>query len=296
MVEDSKETKDKEEIWFSAFAGDQTQEYDTDEAFDRFRKKTKIGRRRVPQWVYVTVSAAVILLAVVPGLYFIHGKFTKSTPDITVESPSCSLCKVKMPDGTIVWLNTDSKLTYSQDFGKKNRDVSLEGEGYFEVVKNPKLPFRVSTKEFIVAVLGTKFNLKNYIGDKEASVSLLEGRVAVNDLKNESEERYLSPSEKMVMDKETGNVEIRQMDNDISSKDWINKQIFFDESRLDDIAKQLSRTFGVDIVVSDSALCSRRLYGSFDLKEQSLNEILDVLSMTGQFEFERTGNNITIRK
>ena len=85
-----------------------------------------------------------------------------------------------MPDGTIVILNAGSRIIYPQNFGVYNRDVELQGEGYFEVARNIEMPFYVKTKELQVRVLGTKFNFRDYPEDKEVVVSLLEGRIVLN--------------------------------------------------------------------------------------------------------------------
>ena len=99
----------------------------------------------------------------------------------SVESPRGSKLKLSLPDGTSVWLNADSKLLYDNNFGINNRDVTLCGEGYFEVSKNKNLPFQVIPDDIKVEVLGTKFNVKNYPEDPNIKVALLEGSVMLYD-------------------------------------------------------------------------------------------------------------------
>jgi len=86
---------------------------------------------------------------------------------------------MKLPDGSIVWLNADSKLSYSESFSRKNRNVRLEGEGYFEV-EYGEHPFVVRTDSTQIKVLGTKFNVKNYDDENYIRVSLLEGSIALS--------------------------------------------------------------------------------------------------------------------
>lgn len=99
---------------------------------------------------------------------------------ITVEAPYGSKTKLYLPDGTLVWLNAGSKMSYAQDFGINERSLNLSGEAYFEVTRNEEIPFKVHTEELDVKVLGTKFNFRNYKDDLEAKVCLLEGKVALN--------------------------------------------------------------------------------------------------------------------
>ena len=85
---------------------------------------------------------------------------------------------MKLPDGSIVWLNADSKLSYSESFSRKNRNVRLEGEGYFEV-EHGEHPFVIQTDSAQIKVLGTKFNVKNYGDENYIKVSLLEGSIVL---------------------------------------------------------------------------------------------------------------------
>ena len=85
-----------------------------------------------------------------------------------------------------------------------NRQLSLEGEGYFEVMKNEEVPFEIDTKELDLRVLGTKFNFRNYPDDEEVTVNLMEGKVALRNGIREMPELYLTPDEKMVLNKATG--------------------------------------------------------------------------------------------
>ena len=127
-------------------------------------------------WRYAAIIA--VILAVGCFSYWQGGVNVKDTfADISVEAPLGSRTKLYLPDGTLVWLNAGSRMTYSQGFGVDNRKVELEGEGYFEVQRNEKLPFFVKTKDLQLQVLGTKFNFRDYPEDHEVVVSLLEGKV-----------------------------------------------------------------------------------------------------------------------
>ena len=111
-------------------------------------------------------------------MYFTgNQRLSDQTLSYSVESPRGSKLKLSLPDGTSVWLNADSKLLYDNNFGINNRNVTLCGEGYFEVSKNKNLPFQVVSDDIKVEVLGTKFNVKNYPEDPNIKVALLEGSV-----------------------------------------------------------------------------------------------------------------------
>ena len=138
-------------------------------------------------WRYAAIIA--VILAVGCFSYWQGGVNVKDTfADISVEAPLGSRTKLYLPDGTLVWLNAGSRMTYSQGFGVDNRMIELEGEGYFEVRRNEKLPFFVKTKDLQLQVLGTKFNFRDYPEDHEVVVSLLEGKVELNNLLKKEKE------------------------------------------------------------------------------------------------------------
>ena len=150
--------------------------------------------------------AAVLLVLLVPFATYYQGKHTvkQNFSDIVVEASLGTHTKLNLPDGSLVWLNAGSKVTYSQGFGVDDRKLTLEGEGYFEVAHNEKVPFEVCTKEVNLRVLGTKFNFKNYSNDEEVMISLVEGKVALQNGIKAMEELYLEPNERMVLNKLTG--------------------------------------------------------------------------------------------
>lgn len=191
------------EVWFSSGVTAKDKVFDKEEAFARFQKR--IGKKepkvyRFPWKTFYRV-AAVILIVLLPLAGYWRGQeiLRQTFSDMVVEAPLGARTKLYLPDGTLVWLNAGSKITYSQGFGMDNRQLSLEGEGYFEVVHNQDLPFEIHTHEVDLRVLGTKFNFKSYPDDEEVMVNLLEGKVALYNGMKSMSELFLSPNEKMVL-------------------------------------------------------------------------------------------------
>lgn len=197
--------------------------------------------------------AAAVLVLVLPLAGYWGGKqnMENAFADIVIEAPVGARTCMYLPDGTQVWLNSCSRLTYSQGFGINDRNLKLEGEGYFEVSHNEQLPFIIHTQEVDVTVLGTQFNFKNYADDSEASVSLLSGKVKLSNHLRQEETLYLQPNEKVTLNKLTGEMKTTrtQVQN---SKIWTHDELFFDEELLEDIAKKLMRNYDVKIEVADS--------------------------------------------
>ncbi len=205
--------------------------------------------------------------------------------DIVIEAPVGARTCMYLPDGTQVWLNSCSRLTYSQGFGINDRNLKLEGEGYFEVSRNEQLPFIIHTQEVDVTVLGTQFNFKNYADDSEASVSLLSGKVKLSNHLRQEETLYLQPNEKMTLNKLTGEMKTTrtQVQN---SKIWTHDELFFDEELLEDIAKKLMRNYDVKIEVADS-LKNTRFYGSFKMSGSTIEQVLETISSTNRMKYKQ---------
>lgn len=157
------------EVWFSSGVTAKDKVFDKEEAFARFQKRIGKKEPKVYRFSWKTFYrvAAVILIVLLPLAGYWKGQETlrQTFSDMVVEAPLGARTKLYLPDGTLVWLNAGSKITYSQGFGMDNRQLSLEGEGYFEVVHNQDLPFEIHTHEVDLRVLGTKFNFKNYSDD-----------------------------------------------------------------------------------------------------------------------------------
>ena len=290
------------EIWFSAVNREAASVYNKDKAFENFRnrvesrKKTqstsRLGFSLSAIWRYAAVVA--IMIAVGCISYWQGEVNVKDTfADISVEAPLGSKTKLYLPDGTLVWLNAGSRMTYSQGFGVDNRKVELEGEGYFEVKRNEKVPFFVKTKDLQLQVLGTKFNFRDYPEDHEVIVSLLEGKVELNNLLRKEKEAVLAPDERAVLNKANGLLKVESVTASNASQ-WTDGYLFFDEELLPDIAKKLERSYNVKIHIANDSLKTFRFYGNFVRREQSIQEVLEALASTEKMQYKIEERNITI--
>lgn len=278
------------EIWFSSGVSGGNSLYDKNKAFELFKQRIA-GAEKIDKqisrfsWKVVYRVAAVALILLLPLAAYWQGKeAVKHTfADIVVEAPLGARTKLYLPDGTLVWLNAGSKIVYSQGFGVDGRELSLEGEGYFEVTKNEKTPFVVETKELILKVLGTKFNFKNYPDDEEVTVNLMEGKVALQNELKKMPALYLAPQEKMVLNKRTGIMKKSKTIVDYANA-WSRNELFFDEELLEDIAKKLMRSYDVEIEVADS-LQNKRFYGSFKIMGSTIDEVLHTIASTNRMKY-----------
>ena len=290
------------EIWFSAVSREAASVYDKDKAFENFRNRVESQKEILSTsrrgfslsalWRYAAVVAIIIAVGCIS--YWQGEVNVKDTfADISVEAPLGSKTKLYFPDGTLVWLNAGSRMTYSQGFGVDNRKVELEGEGYFEVKRNEKIPFFVKTKDLQLQVLGTKFNFRDYPEDHEVVVSLLEGKVGLNNLLREEKEAVLSPDERAVLNKANGLLTVESVTASNASQ-WTDGYLFFDEELLPDIAKELERSYNVKIHIANDSLKTFRFYGNFVRREQNIQEVLEALASTEKMQYKIEERNITI--
>ena len=290
------------EIWFSAVSREAASVYDKDKAFENFRNRvesqkeiqstSRRGFSLSALWRYAAVVAIIIAVGCIS--YWQGEVNVKDTfADISVEAPLGSKTKLYLPDGTLVWLNAGSRMTYSQGFGVDNRKVELEGEGYFEVKRNEKIPFFVKTKDLQLQVLGTKFNFRDYPEDHEVVVSLLEGKVELNNLLKKEKEAVLAPDERAILNKTNGLMTVETVTASNASQ-WTGGYLFFDEELLPDIVKELERSYNVTIRIANDSLNTFRFYGNFVRREQSIQEVLEALASTEKIQYKIEERNITI--
>ena len=248
------------------------------------RKKETVRRVGFKQFFYY---AACIALAFVVGIgtkYMIDKSHAgNDLLAYEVEAPRKTKLKVNMPDGSIVWLNADSKLCYNNKFGIDNRDLSLRGEGYFEISKNPELPLVVALGEAKVKVLGTKFNVQNYQNDDEIQVALLEGSV---NFSNNGDERsvVLKPDQLIKYNKRTGITTLKDINTEYSNS-WINGNVFFNEEKLGYIAKVLERSFNVTVSFENEDLKNLIFYGDLTIEADNIVQVMDIMCATNKFNY-----------
>lgn len=291
-----------QEIWFSSCSEEETRIYDSDKAIQRFKNRvSKYGKKSGRSYwarfrnVY-KYAAAVFIVGVASYVSFQAGEenLYDALSMIVMDAPAGGTSRMVLPDGTVVVLNGGSKLAYAQSFGVKDRSVELEGEAYFEVTKNGAKPFCVESQGIRVNVLGTKFNVQNYPEDKMASVSLMEGKVALDNKLNTSQHIVLIPGERAEFDKETGILNKMKIKSIADDNSWMDGEMIFEELPLLDVAKLLSRSYGVDISIRNDALKSLRIVGRFNRNTQSVNEVMSVLEATGKIRYDIQGKSITI--
>lgn len=231
------------------------------------RSKKKKSRRNL---LLVAVLIPFLFLGV--SVTFLAGRagIFSETKYAEVSVPFGERMKVMLQDGTVVLLNSGTKLRYPQKFSLFKRKVELLGEGYFEVAKMKMAPFIIDLKGVSVEVTGTKFNVKSYADDGKVWVALEEGGVRLKDSK--SLEYSLVPGEQVEYDRVSGKCSVEHIKEGESLLTWRDGSLCFYLTPLSGILKVLERQYDVFFVVGDSTL----LNSKFTLSTAKVN-VVDVL-------------------
>ena len=297
-VNESQEHAEQFFRWEELYHLGNNSEKGNDLAIRKAEKKLyeRIEIEKSHQWFFSTINRWVKYAAVNPSILAISGLtlwyFVADSQEkwITASTTNGETLEITLPDNSKVWLNENSILKYPEHFTKEKRELHLTGEAYFEVTKNKHIPFKVHTDELDVKVLGTKFNFRNYQDDLEAKVCLLEGKVA---LSTQQKETILHSDQQALLVMKTVILLISNTKAAYSAE-WTNDRRYFDEALLPDIVKELERSYNIKITIAAAALNSVRFYGNFRRREQSIREIMDVLSSTDKMTYTIEGKNIVI--
>lgn len=204
--------------------------------------------------------------------------------DIAVTTPLGGTYQVILSDGTKVWLNAGSRISFPSRFVDKERKVLLSGEAYFQVSPDKSRPFRIISKGQQVEVLGTHFNINAYQDEASTKTTLLEGSVKVNN------SIVLKPNEQSVL---TSNNLLVKRVNGSAAIDWKNGKFIFEDEDLETILRKVSRWYNVQIVDQRKVRTPITFKGSFS-RYDNISKVLSKLEFAGQVKFEIRERIITV--
>jgi len=232
-----------------------------------------------------------------------------------VSTKNGSKSKLQLPDGTQVWLNSGSNISYDNDFGGRTRQVQLTGEAFFDVVKDNARPFIIHTATVDVMVLGTAFNVRSYPEENVTETSLIRGAVEVSLKASADKKIVLKPNEKLIVSNDsmlvkndsvlTGGVrkkpvvmtltQVHHLDKDSVASEvlWTKNKLVFDGETLGEVALKLERWYGVKVIIQGDELKNIQYTGVFD--DDNLTEVLYALQLSGSFKYVIRRNEVIIK-
>lgn len=258
----------------------------------RISKKTLQLKYRT--YFYSVLKYVAIILVVSLLSINLYKMLTPQEPELMNEIcvPRGERANVTLSDGTKVSLNSDTKFTYPSHFSKSSRNVSLIGEGYFEVTHNPQKPFIVNAQMIHVKVLGTKFNMRTYSGENSI-VTLSEGKVEVES-SNKENKITLHPNEEATYSESAG-MSISKGINVGISKSWTKGELAFMDQSLSIICKAIERKFNVKIVIADRQLAVDVFTCHFK-ESATIEEVMTLLKETRKLNYSFKEGKIVIYK
>lgn len=205
----------------------------------------------------------------------------------TLSVPRGGKYNITLADGTVVWLNAASSLTFPAAFTGKERQVSLNGEAYFEVATDPSRPFSVKVGDMQVQVLGTHFNIMAYNDEQSVNTTLLQGAVKIQ---SSTGEALLRPGQQAKMD-HAGKVQVVHADIDAVIA-WKNGLFSFNNASIEEVMRQVARWFDAEIVYPDG-IPQDRFQGEID-RSSDITAVLKILEASG-VKFTVQGHKILVR-
>ncbi|MDR2449239.1 MAG: FecR family protein [Prevotellaceae bacterium] len=305
--------------------------FDAKNAFGRF--VAHAGGLKPKMWIFrkqlllqTAIWAAIFALG---ALSFYYYTIPATTPVAYYETivPLGAKSQITLTDGTKVWLNAGSRLNYSTAFASQNREVLLEGEGYFEVATNPDLPFEVKTSLLTVRAIGTSFNVKAYPSDPTVETILIDGKVEISRLQENSINTtpiHLQPEQRLTLLKNTNELlfesqpkkekapasiaalpakpvnpkTLQQVKvvpattNYMINTSWKDKRWRIESEELESLAVKLERRYNVRISFADDYLKAYRFNGT--LEDEPIEAILKAMTQVAPVKYELNGAEIIL--
>lgn len=197
-----------------------------------------------------------------------------------------------LSDGTWVYLNAESMITFPRKFIGGKREVELEGEAYFRVTASKDHPFIVKTKDMDVLVTGTEFNVKAYPDELNVQTTLLRGKVTVFSGFDKREKVEIEPNQQVEWDRNDVKLQVREVDPNLFVA-WKNGYFIFRQNRLEDIMKTLARWYDMEVIYLDESIKNMAFAGKLD-RSENIAPILSVLRATGKLKVEVNGRRIVL--
>ncbi len=253
--------------------------------------------KQIQLWKPLSIAASIAAILMVSIYLYLNGPSDKkddnlaSITTIQKEIPFGRKITTRLPDGSTVILNSGSKIIFPEKFINNSREVSLIGEGFFEVKPNPEKPFIVSMNGNKVRVLGTSFNIRSYPKDSLIQVSVATGKVSYTIPTGESV--ILNPDQGATHDLTKGSLVTDHVDK-LQAFGWKDNIIYFRSATFEQVLLELERWYGVDIAAKGNYQQIGKFSGEF--RDETLSQVLNGLSFIYKFDFKIEGTSVTLNK
>jgi ferric-dicitrate binding protein FerR (iron transport regulator) len=259
---------------------------------DIHRQMKLIPRRSIRYWTGIAAVILLPLLISFTSYYYFFNKYTSVTPqEFIVMAENGQKTKVLLPDGTQVWLNSKSQLVYSSDFNRNDRKVKLEGEAFFDVSKSTDQRFVVEASSVNVVVYGTAFNIAAYQDEETIDISLLRGKIGIENRTDNRKLTDILPNQLISVSKRDMQWSVRDCDAQIESL-WTQNKLKFENAPAAEVFYKLERWYGMNIHIENP---NKEIRYGFTLKSESLREMLNEINKITPINYEINGEEVIVR-
>jgi transmembrane sensor len=310
------------DIWNASSKG----RFDSLDALNRVKKRitgNQPEKNTLPKYALFRVAAVIVLVLVSGVLAYMIASKARGTPSDTITEitvPMGSKSKILLPDGTKVILNSGSLIRYSNRFNMEVRELTMEGEAYFDVVHNPRKPFIVRTTDITIKVLGTIFNIKAYPTEGSVETTLISGSLIVEKQleNNKTEETRLLPNQRATYIRKHGTVFLNDTDHESMKREnvkniehikgkvllaqkvetdiftsWKDNRLVFRNEAFQSLVVRLERWYGVKINILDDDLNKFHFNGT--IENETIQDVLQFINYTIPIDYTIDHNQITIK-
>jgi ferric-dicitrate binding protein FerR (iron transport regulator) len=272
------------------------QEHQKDNLWKNIQMQTtekEVVKKRASRRDFILYAAAACIALFLMVLGVVYLNLDPGNEYIVAENKPGKTSVIYLEDGTKVWLNADSKLSYLKSFEQESaRTVMLEGEAFFDVAEDKNKPFIVNTRQMNVKVLGTAFNVKAFASDEKIETTLLRGKVEASSTELDSRPVVLARNQRAVLNKKTNHIAVQNVNaEDVAA--WKDGVLIFDNTSFAEVKASLERKYGVQITLEDHQ--SLKCHFSGVVKDEPITEVLALLQTTSKITYEIKGTAIRLR-
>lgn len=298
-----REEKDKalEKIWQSQVKYDPNPDKYAYSSLEQIRKLLGFESRNYKSISlyrrnYFRIAAVLLPIIILAGSIYLYNYPGKTSPEVSASAEQIlvltaekSMRHIELPDGSEIWLNTNGKISYPENFSDK-KTVYLDGEGFFSVAEQIGAPFVVQGKNFEIKVLGTEFSVKSYDADEETEIQLASGSIEA--IIGERSIR-MAPLQQLNFNSSAEQAILTEVSQGEIAQ-WREVNLNFNNIRLDKVFERIGQYFGVNVSVDNKLDLNKTLRVNID-KNESLDEVLFIIQNTlRSFDYEINGNEVTI--
>lgn len=246
----------------------------------------------VPLAVLETVQLFEKDKAEVESPYIAYTEYKTSRPFISQSANPGTKGSVTLPDGSQVWLNSCSSISFPAEFDSTARMVKLDGEAYFKVESEPTRPMFIECRDrFVVKVTGTEFNITSYTDEDSFKLLLVSGSLSIQD-KESGEIFSVSPREQIELFDKKGMKPIKELPAIEDRTAWKEGRLLFDDTPMPEVLRRIEKWYGVTVKVADDRILGYRLTATFE--SESVSRVFDLLAISSGIKYSIEGSTVTI--